>query len=108
MAAGLDRDTLEEQFDVNLDECLALQGEIAAMTAETLEDAAVQAAIVYCRVDSLTPCSNDREDVASIRTMLASIILAVVKAADLDIDRLAYGEMGHLCALHAPGGSEAA
>jgi hypothetical protein len=63
-----------------------------------LEDAAIQIAVGYYRSDAM-----DDEDLGTeMRKMHASILLAVVKAADLDIDRICWGEMRRLCALWVP------
>jgi hypothetical protein len=105
MPSGPDYDALHKRFDQNLDDCLAVQGEIVALPAETLEDAAVQATVAYYRLEGLTPYGEgDASDIRDIRASLASIVLAIVKVSSLDIDQLGMGEMGGLCARYAPGG----
>ncbi len=96
-------------FVQNLYDCLAVQDEIVAFPAETLEDAAVQATVAYYRVEGLTPDrEEDASDIRDIRALLASIILAIVKVSALDIDQLGMGEKAGLCARYTPGGSVAA
>ncbi len=105
MPSGPDHDALHERIDENLDDCIAIWDGIVALPAETLEDAAIQAAVAFIRTEGITTHSpEDASDVRDIRASLTSIILAIVKASAIDIDQLGTGDMGHLCALYAPKG----
>jgi hypothetical protein len=111
MAAGPEYDTLQEAFDQSLYDCLALQDEIATLPAENLEDAAIQVTIGYYRADLLDDRMTEEHAARlskELRFLLASVLLAIVKAAGLDIDRLGWGEMRNLCAVHGPQRSAAA
>ncbi len=109
MPAGVDYDVLNERLDANFEDCLAVQGEIAALPALSLNDVAIQCAIGF----DLAICIDCVERPADGNTdmlvrILASILPVIANTADLDVDRLAWGDMGHLCAIYAPGGRAAA
>lgn len=109
MPGGPDQEALDAQLDQLMTDCLALQSEIVTLPAENLHDAAVQATVAFYRIDGLTGFDEEDEaDIRDVRALLTSILLATVKAADLDIDRLGWGEMRRLCAPCAPQGSAAA
>ncbi len=110
---GPEHDALYEAFGQNLDDCLAIQDQILTLPAESLEDAAVLAAIVFYRADLIDSFGGVAEDDAvvlskELRGASASIVLAIVATAGLDIDRLGWGDMRRLCALRAPRGEASA
>jgi hypothetical protein len=107
MSEGPAYDTLEAAFARNLTACLALQDEILTLPAQTLEDAAIQVTIGYYRADHMNEYmdGDEIEELSKeFRALHASVLLAIVKAADLNIDRLGWGEMRKLCAAFVPGG----
>jgi hypothetical protein len=111
MAAGSERAALHEAFGKSLDDYLALQDEIATLPAENLEDAAIQVAIGYYRAEDLNSYTLPEElDGLSkeLRFLQASVLLAIVKAAGLDIGRFGWGDMRRLCVAHGPRGRVAA
>lgn len=109
MPYGAAYDALHEQFDKSLDDLLALQDRIVALPAETVEDAAIQTAVAYFLADGIYAESEEEAaDNRKLRAALASILLAVVSTAGLDIDKLGSGCMRRLCALHGPRGSAVA
>ncbi len=109
MPYGTAYDALHKRFEKNLDDLLALQDQIVGLPAETLEDAAIQTAVAYFLADGIyTESEEEAADNKKLRAALASILLAVVSTAGLDIDELGSGCMRRLCAIHGPGGSAAA
>lgn len=94
-------------FDATLEPIFALYDEVRDLPAQTLEDATVKATIALYYADRLHGANLDDagvKDVASdLLTLLSSIILEMVKVGGLDIDRLGWGEVRGICALHAPG-----
>lgn len=95
-------------FDATLGPILGLYDPIRDLPAQTVEDAAVQATIAFYYADKIDGCTFDEDDVAKIAsdllTLLSSVVLALVKVGDLDIDRLGWGDMRRLCALRSPNG----
>ncbi len=99
MAGGPDKRAMEVAFDALLYECLAIQRRITGLQAQTLEDVAVQATIAFYIAGQGDLDDDDAEDLCRVQ---ASIVLAVVQIAGLDIDRLGWGDMRGLCAIRAP------
>jgi hypothetical protein len=109
MPSGPAREALDARLDELMADCLALQSEIVTLPAENLHDGAVQATVAFYRIDGLTGFDKEDEaDIRDLRALVASILLATVKAGGLDIDRLGWGEMRRMCGLRAPQGSAAA
>jgi hypothetical protein len=111
MPPGPEHDALAVAFSQSLTDGLALQDEILALPAENLEDAAIQVTISYYRIEEMSSYTlpDEIEDLSKeLRFLQASILLAIVKAAKLDIDSLGWGEMRRLCAKHGPQGRIAA
>lgn len=104
-------DALDLAFGDNFDQCLDIQDQIVLLSAQSLEDVAVQAAIAYYRadhVDSAYQGPDYAEELAKdLRMLLASIFLAITKAADLDANQIGWGDMPRLCALWPAGGRQA-
>jgi hypothetical protein len=110
LSSDTERDAMQADLDRSLDEILDLRDRIAKVAAETVEDAAVQSSIAYSVAEGLNEYM-DAEEIAmtsrSLRTLMASMLTVLAKAAGKDIDDVAH-EMGHLCVLYAPGGECAA
>jgi hypothetical protein len=99
------------QYSLSQPDCLALHDEILTLPAENLEDAAIQVTIGYYRADLLDSNVTPEEADQLSNEMLflqASVLLAIVKAAGLDIDRLGWGDMRRLCVAHGSQGRVAA
>jgi hypothetical protein len=111
MDEGPEHDALDQAFGDNFDQCLNIQDQIVLLSAQGLEDAAVQAAIAYYRADGVDSAYQDPDDAEELgkdlRMLLASIFLAITKAADLDVNQIGWGDMGYLCALWPAGGRPA-
>jgi hypothetical protein len=111
MDEGPEYDALDLAFGDNFDQCLDIQDQIVLLSAQGLEDVAVQAAIAYYRaamVDSAYQDPDDAEELGKdLRMLLASIFLAITKAADLDANQIGWGDMPRLCALWPAGGRQA-
>ena len=107
MPDGPDCDAANAAFDENLHDCLDLQDKILKLPAECLEDAAIQSAIGYYRADQMDSwgASEEIKELGKeFRMLHASILMAIVKAGGLDIDRIGWGDMRGLCAMWGPGG----
>ena len=97
----------KDQIDVERD---ALTNLICARCAESLEDAAVQAAVGFQIVDytlacELEPGARDgslEADLTKLHRMFASITVAVAKAAEVNLDDLGWGDSADIFGDHAP------
>jgi hypothetical protein len=112
MPEGPARDAMEVEFEAMLGGCLDLHEQILALPAESLEDAAVQAAIGYYKAgdlaESVTSEAEAERAGKDLRQLSASILAAIVRAAGMDVDAIGWGDMRKQCALYAAGGSRSA
>ncbi len=106
MPSGPAYNGLYADFDTNLGECFAIQDKIVFCPALTLEDAANQLAVAFGRVEWVDAARATQDELdrtaKDLRGLIASVLLAVVQAGNLDIDRIGWGDLRHLCAVHAP------
>jgi hypothetical protein len=96
------REAAENRRDDIFDQMLDAQAEASAGRAETLADAATQAAVVMLQGEDLASNVNTVAEVrqigAEIRRACASIVLALVRTGGLDIEQFGDTDLAACCA----------
>jgi hypothetical protein len=109
---GPEEDAANKAFDDTLYDILDLQDQVVELPAETLQDVAIQATISFYRAEKLHSCALSESKVIELGKELCrlqvSILMVVVKTANLEIDRIGWGDMRSMHDVHSAAGRAAA